>query len=152
MIIIEANSNHLLNYHQIYNQISNEGLYFIDQQSIPFETFSSHYLSCLEKSHLHYFALVNNLIVGWVEVDPYIKKLGIGIIKEFRGIGIGSLLMEHCLSQCNKLNISPISLTVLFRNKVAISLYTKYGFTVVSKKSVISFSNKVVTILDMIKL
>ena len=58
-------------------------------------------------------------------------SLGIGILKKFRGIGIGKLLIKELLDfATNSRYIAKIDLQVKLDNKVAINLYKSFGFNI----------------------
>ncbi len=52
----------------------------------------------------------------------------IGILKEYRGRGLGSKLMKAALDWAKTSNITRLELTVVEDNKAAISLYKKHDF------------------------
>ena len=57
-------------------------------------------------------------------------ELGISVRKDFWRKGIASALMERLIAFAARSGYEQIELTVLSRNKRALSLYLKYGFTV----------------------
>ncbi len=56
--------------------------------------------------------------------------LGITVLKEFWHQGIGSALMERLIAFARQCGFEQIELTVEQKNRRAINLYMKYGFTV----------------------
>jgi RimJ/RimL family protein N-acetyltransferase len=66
---------------------------------------------------------------GRLEKDRHRADLGIGILKEFRGIGIGTAMMNYMIEWAEKQEgLEKISLTVFSTNKAATNLYRKFGF------------------------
>ncbi len=59
--------------------------------------------------------------------------LGIGLLPEFQGIGIGTLLMERTLAEVDQRTTANIILTVLKSNTKAIRIYEKFGFRVAAQ-------------------
>ena len=57
-------------------------------------------------------------------------ELGISILKDYWRQGIGSALMERLIAFAEKSGYEQIELTVESKNRRAINLYMKYGFTV----------------------
>lgn len=55
-------------------------------------------------------------------------SLGIGILKEYWGNGIGNVLLENILSWADTTNLEKISLVAVETNIKAIQLYKKFGF------------------------
>jgi len=60
-------------------------------------------------------------------------RLGIGIFKEFRNIGIGHEILKTALDECRKAGITLIDLEVFANNARAIHLYEKLGFREVGR-------------------
>ncbi|CAN6992359.1 unnamed protein product [Brassica oleracea var. botrytis] len=58
----------------------------------------------------------------------YIMTLG--VLAPYRGIGIGSKLLNHVLDMCTKQNVSEIYLHVQTNNEDAIKFYKKFGFDI----------------------
>lgn len=52
----------------------------------------------------------------------------IGVLKEYRGCGLGTELMKSALEWAEDTNITRLELTVVEDNQAAISLYKKHGF------------------------
>jgi len=81
-------------------------------------------------------ALVDGLIVGTASVKAsakqrmeHIGEIGISLLKEFWGLGLGSLMMEEVLLWANESKIiRRLELTVQDRNQRAIHVYEKMGF------------------------
>lgn len=77
------------------------------------------------------FLLIDNLAVGFGQIifsrDIYIL-VNFGIVPEFRGLGLGKLLLDSLISLCAKNNIDTLHLRVDNTNSIAMQLYTKTGF------------------------
>ncbi|EPS73274.1 hypothetical protein M569_01484 [Genlisea aurea] len=61
-------------------------------------------------------------------VCVYIMTLG--VLAPYRGLGIGSKLLNHVLHLCSSQNIGEVYLHVQTNNDDAIKFYTKFGFQV----------------------
>ncbi|VFQ97654.1 unnamed protein product [Cuscuta campestris] len=61
-------------------------------------------------------------------VRVYIMTLG--VLAPYRGLGVGSKLLNHVLDLCAKQNISEIYLHVQTNNDDAIKFYQKFGFQI----------------------
>lgn len=80
-------------------------------------------------------AFFENRIVGVCDVTKrsykksHIAGLGISLSKDFRGEGLGKMLMEEAMNQAKKyLGVSQIVLTCSALNVPAMKLYEKIGF------------------------
>jgi ribosomal protein S18 acetylase RimI-like enzyme len=76
-------------------------------------------------------------VVGWCDIIPserdvyrHVGVLGIGLLPEFRGRGIGAKLMQKSIDKAKAKGLTRIELTVYERNKNAIALYQKMGFEI----------------------
>lgn len=58
----------------------------------------------------------------------HIGEVGISILKEYWGLGLGQLLLEELIYWAEENKLARLELTVQERNKRAIKLYQKFGF------------------------
>ncbi|WVY89866.1 hypothetical protein V8G54_035380 [Vigna mungo] len=65
---------------------------------------------------------------GGGQVRVYIMTLG--VLAPYRGLGIGTKLLNHALDLCSKQNISEVYLHVQTNNEDAINFYKKFGFEI----------------------
>ncbi len=86
-------------------------------------------------------AEINGKIIGNISVNGMSRKMmshtaciGIGMLKQYRGLGIGSKLFENAL-QWAKENalIEILWLETYSTNKAGMNLYKKYGFTEIGR-------------------
>jgi len=89
-----------------------------------------------------FFKLVNdvnsNMIVGFIIViqdqEYRVNLINLLISKQCQNKGYGSHLLKYTLNKIKEMNnIEVIVLNVNSKNKVAISLYQKFGFRIVQK-------------------
>lgn len=87
-------------------------------------------------SNVLFLALVDECIVGTASIKSqperrikHIGELGVSILKEYWGLGLGSILIEELLewAQASQ-EIFRIELTVQEQNPRALALYEKFGF------------------------
>ncbi len=74
-------------------------------------------------------------IVGWCGIDPMSRPgfthsgiLGMGLLKDWRGQGLGRKLAEATLAAADKFGLERVELGVYVDNSRAIALYEKLGF------------------------
>jgi ribosomal protein S18 acetylase RimI-like enzyme len=84
-----------------------------------------------------FVALDNERVVGWCDVLPKPRPtlrhsgvLGLGVISEYRGRGIGAALLDATLQAAKASGISRIELTVRVDNQRAKRLYERFGFVI----------------------
>ncbi len=67
--------------------------------------------------------------------QSHVAEVGVSIIKEYWGYGIGSILTEEMIQFANYAEIKVLTLEVVTKNIRAIKLYEKYGFEIVGTLS-----------------
>lgn len=83
----------------------------------------------------HLAAVVDGNLVGWCdvcresfEIEAHIGRLGIGVLPDFRGKGIGKALLDVTIAAAERLDFHRIELTAFSDNLRAIALYESRGF------------------------
>ncbi len=89
----------------------------------------------IEKNGPVYYAIKNDRVVGWCDIFPeenprqnHRGNLGMGLIKEFRGQGLGTKLLSSVLDHAKKFGMEKVELNVYSSNTHAIALYKKLNF------------------------
>jgi ribosomal protein S18 acetylase RimI-like enzyme len=80
-------------------------------------------------------ALVEEKVVGWCDALPidrptraHTAVLGIGVLAEFRGRGIGTALLRETLQKARASDLTRIELSVREGKARVIGLYQRFGF------------------------
>ena len=80
-------------------------------------------------------AELDGQIIGWCDASRSVEEgfrhnatLGMGVRKQWRGMGIGSRLLEAMLARCEADGIERVELSVYATNAPAIRLYERFGF------------------------
>ena len=80
------------------------------------------------------WALYNNQIIGGADVkkggtrDTHVGTIGLMVDKDFRGQGLGKLLLDFVLKKAKEEKYKIVKLDVFADNFIAINLYLKMGF------------------------
>lgn len=132
---------------EIINNINVENMTVSDLDSIKeilytdFDDFWNYnvFKSELENENSKYIvAKLNNEIIGFAGIWQVIDEAhitNIVIKKNFRNLGIGSLLLENLINICKNSNkINSITLEVNEDNVIAQKLYEKFDFKVIGKR------------------
>lgn len=84
---------------------------------------------------VHLVAVNRGSVVGWCNITPYTfeglthcGRLGMGLLPEYRGRGIGKKLLAKALPQAFRNGLERIELEVFTSNIVAVRLYRYFGF------------------------
>lgn len=87
----------------------------------------------IDKGGFIYFVKLNKDIVGTVSLlkktDAVFELGKMAVTEKAQGLGIGKLLLEHCLTVAKEKNIEKLVLYSNTKLTSAIHLYKKYGFT-----------------------
>ncbi len=74
-------------------------------------------------------------LLGWIDINisnieelMHIGTIAMGVRRIHRGQGIGSALLDACISQARMLGLEKLELEVFASNSVARALYKKKGF------------------------
>ena len=81
------------------------------------------------------------LAVGRMNISPmelegftHCGRLGMGVRKDFRRLGIGTRLLDHTIGEARAMGLERIQLEVFASNTPAVRLYEKAGFVVEGEK------------------
>ena len=98
-------------------------------------------LNGIKKGTIRLIALDSSEVVGWCDIETsehegftHSGRLGMGLLKEYRGQGIGSRLLEETLSEARDLRFERVELDVYASNVIAIGLYEKFNFQMEGRK------------------
>lgn len=70
---------------------------------------------------------------GFAYISNEVPELGMALLKEYRGRGIGTALLNQVFVEAFQKNIKRIALSVDPRNIAALKLYRRFGFIEVGK-------------------
>ncbi len=130
--------------------VASEGIYLLTTTPPPFEIMGKFVLNNIENNNAQYVAVLNDKVVGWADIIPlerntmnHVGQLGMGVLSDFRGKGIGSKLLKKTIAHAWEQQLTRLELEVFSDNEVAIKLYEKHQFEVEGvKKCVRLFENK----------
>jgi len=95
----------------------------------------------MERGEIRLVALHASQVVGWCDIEisqnegfTHAGRLGMGLLKPYRGQGIGSRLLKESLSVAKERGLERVSLDVFASNEPAVRLYEKFNFQVEGRK------------------
>jgi ribosomal protein S18 acetylase RimI-like enzyme len=101
----------------------------------PFATVAGYQAALIRRKGPVYYAVDRGMVVGWCDVFPeenprlaHRGRLGMGLLPEYRGRGIGSRLLRAALAHARRYGLEKVELSVYTSNRAAIGLYRKFGF------------------------
>jgi ribosomal protein S18 acetylase RimI-like enzyme len=121
---------------QAVDSVAREMVYFLRSRfELDVEKERIFIAEAAERGNLMLLAELDGRIVGWVtlfraraEFLQHTAELGMGVLGGYRGIGIGTALMEHALKWAREQSFEKINLGVRASNERARALYRKFGF------------------------
>lgn len=82
-------------------------------------------------------ARAGDRVIGWCDIEPdertgyrHMGRLGMGLLPEWRGRGIGARLLAAALAEADRIGLERIELEVFSGNGPAQRLYRGFGFVV----------------------
>ena len=115
--------------------VANEGIYLLTTTPPPYEKMERFVHSSIKNNYAQYVAVKNNQVIGWADIIPsnrntmtHVGALGMGILSDFRGLGIGGKLLEKTIAHAWNQDLKRLELEVFSDNEIAIKLYEKYDF------------------------
>jgi ribosomal protein S18 acetylase RimI-like enzyme len=135
VIIASMREDHLGSYHAALDVVARERKYLSFLETPPIEMSRQFVGTSIANGHPHFVALDGDRVVGWCDVTPkdrpatrHCGVLGIGLVPEWRGRGVGRRLMEHALEAARAFPLARVELWVRADNARAIALYRQIGF------------------------
>jgi ribosomal protein S18 acetylase RimI-like enzyme len=121
--------------------VARERKYLSFLEAPPIESSRQFIGESIARGHPHFVALDGGRVVGWCDVTPRERPttqhsgvLGIGVLPEWRGGGVGRQLIEHALEASRAFPLARVELAVRADNDRAIALYRRIGFEVEGRR------------------
>jgi RimJ/RimL family protein N-acetyltransferase len=135
--IVPIGQGHIDGFHRALDIVARERRYLAFLEAPPIESTRAFVLGNIKRGHLQFVAVsADGEVVGWCDVTPLDRPtqahrgvLGIGLLPQFRGQGIGTKLLRSALAAARAFGLHRVELTVREHNTGAIELYKKEGFT-----------------------
>lgn len=133
--VVRITEEHIDSYHQAVDSVMKERRFLAAFEAPPIDSAREFVRGNIRDNAPHFVALEGERVVGWCDISLNRKpvfahsgNLGIGIIRGYRGKGIGSQLMERAVAHAKEIGLERIELDVYESNRAALSLYKKFGF------------------------
>ncbi|MGI9247341.1 MAG: GNAT family N-acetyltransferase [Steroidobacteraceae bacterium] len=133
--IVPLGKEHLPGFHAALDRIAREERYLAMLQAPTFTRTRRIVLESLREGAIHLVALIADEVVGWCDLRPkaavmlrHSAVLGMGVVAEWRGQGLGTRLLASALDMADARGIRRSELVVRADNAPAIALYRRFGF------------------------
>jgi len=122
-------------FHQALDIVARERKYLSFLEAPPLDQTRTFILDRIGRGDPGFVAVVRGEVVGWCDISRYDRQihahrgaLGMGIVPDYRGRGLGLRLINAALAEARRIGIVRIELSVHSDNARATSLYEKVGF------------------------
>jgi putative acetyltransferase len=126
---------HIAGYRDCLDVVARERRYLAQVEALPAEAVEEFMLNRLAEDVPAFVAVDAGRVVGWCDIlrDWTVAKahcgtLGMGILPEYRGAGLGRALLAASLAKAWAIGLTRIELEVRSDNLSAIRLYERLGF------------------------
>ena len=136
--IVPIAEGHILGFHAAFDVVARERKYLSFLEAQPLEDTTKFVRDNIERGYPQFVAVSALTVVCWCDVLPnrtrvvyaHCGTLGVGLLPEFRGQGIGRRLMQRTIDAAFAFGLTRIELTVREANVNAIALYKSLGFEI----------------------
>jgi ribosomal protein S18 acetylase RimI-like enzyme len=145
IVIAPIAESHASGFRACLDIVAREKRYLAQIEAPPLERVEAFVRDSVANDYVQFTALDverGDFVVGWADIFvawPHAMShrgtLGMGILPEYRGRGVGRRLLETCISKAWSKGITRIELEVRADNTRAIKLYEKFGFIQEALKS-----------------
>ncbi len=126
---------HVDGFWQTLDIVAREERYLGSTCAVPIEELRAFVKRGIEKNDPLFVAVSGADVVGWIDitrgkapVKNHVGLLGMGLLPDWRGQGIGSQLIDAALTKAKSIGLKRVELQVYIDNITAIALYRKFGF------------------------
>lgn len=133
--IVKASSKYAYSYYNSFDDVAKEKKFLSVYTGYSLSEVINFIKICRQCNYPQYFLInENDEAVGWCDIvrradqPSDVGYLGIGIIKDYRGVGWGTKLMKATIDAAKKCGFNEILLEVRASNENAIKTYERFGF------------------------
>ena len=127
--------------HTCFDSVARERKYLGFTRADPLEETRKSLLADMERGVIRLIALDASRVIGWCHIRPdrwegftHAGWLGMGVLKEYRGQGIGSDLLHQALAEARHRGLERVELSVFDSKLTDIHLYEKFKFEFEGRK------------------
>lgn len=133
--IVYAQDKYFTSFHKALSTVAQELIYLEMTEAPPLEKIAEVQSALIAQKGPVYYAICDEKVVGWCDIFPETNprqshrgNLGMGLIPEYRGQGLGSKLLAQVLDHAKTFGFEKVELHVYSSNTTAVKLYKKFGF------------------------
>ncbi len=128
-------------FRECLDSVARERRYLAQLEAPPLEIVKDFVQAAMDRSDIRVLAIDSSKVVGWCDITAHrwpgldhVGELGMGVLKEYRGRGLGPLLLTEALLRAKASGLEKVELEVFESNRAAINLYERDGFLIEGRK------------------
>lgn len=133
--IVPIAESHAEGFHACLDAVAREKKFLAQVEALPLERIQSFVRESVTSGAAQFVAVDGTLVVGWCDIFPawahaikHCGSLGMGLLPDYRGRGIGQQLLSACLAKARANGVTRVELEARADNERAINLYERMGF------------------------
>jgi ribosomal protein S18 acetylase RimI-like enzyme len=133
--IVPIEGKHADGFHACLDVVAREKRFLALQEAPPIESTREFVKGIVGSGQVQFVALEDERVVGWcdilvpkLEAFSHVGTIGMGLLPQYRGRGIGKRILETAVKAAFSAGIERIELMVYESNEAAIRLYRSLGF------------------------
>ena len=133
--IVPISYEHIAGFHAALGCVARERKYLAQIDAPSLEWATEFVSNNIQKNISQFVAVENDAVIGWCDIIPshrvgfgHSGAVGMGIVNEWRGKGLGKALLSACIQKAFDNGLTRIELEVYADNMNAIELYRRLGF------------------------
>jgi ribosomal protein S18 acetylase RimI-like enzyme len=122
-------------FRECLDAVAREGIYLALLEAPPLEGVRAFVRQNIANRVPQVVAKEHGRVVGWCDISPswhhtlrHCGALGMGLLPQYRGLGLGRRLLEECLAIARAAGITRVTLEARVDNQRALHLYERAGF------------------------
>jgi RimJ/RimL family protein N-acetyltransferase len=135
--IVPIEESHIDGFHRTLDFVARERRYLAFLEAPPLEGTRAFVLGHIKHGHPMLVAISAGEVIAWCDVTPkdrpiyaHTGVLGMGLLPQFRGQGIGTQLIWRSLAAARVFGFHRVESTVREHNARAIEVYKRVGFEI----------------------
>jgi len=133
--ILPIAHEHIVGFRDALGSVARERAYLAHIDAPSLEWATDFVTNNIAMGHAQCVAVEQGRVVGWCDILPnprpgfgHSGSVGMGVLREWRGQGLGKALLEACIRKAFANGLTRIELEVYADNANAIALYRRLGF------------------------
>jgi putative acetyltransferase len=133
--VVPITESHAPSFRECLDTVAREKRYLAMTAAPPLDRVEAFVRENVAQDISQFVALDGERVIGWADIYPgwaaalsHRGCLGMGVLPDYRGQGLGRRLLEACIAKAWQKGLTRIELEVRSDNTPAIALYHKHGF------------------------